>query len=238
MFFALLMVVLAFTPFAPDGGSTLAERVADRYARDVHGIMTFVVTTQTELHAGPIHRSGTSDTAYAVVDGTPIRKRTIRSIDDGKPAGAAALASFSADPEGPYSRFGMRAPFAPNALADYKFQPPVTTGTSIQIAFATTIRDAVHGDGTMSVDSASGRLISAVLHPAVLPPHATAGTITISFGATSPEHYDIVRIVREFPGREGFISGHVTVTSEYRQYRDAATPSAAIGALATMTAPT
>lgn len=228
----LAALLLAATFVVPADGATFAHDIAALHAAKVHGVESFVVNTKTDIKGGPIHRTDASETAFVTADGEPAHKRVMKSVDDGKAADAAGLAKLSTEAEGALSRFSLRLPYIAGAIADYSFAKPRELAETVELDFTTHVKDQSHGDGTMVVNRATGRIETVTFHPSELPKHATTGTVTIEFGIViAPERWDIVKITRSFSGHEGFIRGTVVSVSVYDRYRAYATQPAAVAAV-------
>jgi hypothetical protein len=215
-------------------GDTFARQVAAAYAAETKSIVTFVGVTLLDAHGGPFHKHAFSETAYEETDGTPVRKRVLRSVDDGRTADPGDLVKQSQIPDAPSSRFGMKLPVLPSAVDDYTFDRPRDDGTTISVAFTAKIRDAAHGDGSLTFLRNENRLATIVIRPAVLPEHATSMTTTLEFGKVSDDRWDVVKVTHAFTGREGIISGggvSVTTYERYRPYTSAPAADAALDAM-------
>jgi hypothetical protein len=217
---AVLLLALAGAAPAvrPDDAAALVRGVAESHAAAARGVVVFDVTTRTQVRGGPYHRDDLEKAAYVVVDGKPSRKRVLQLAEGGRAAGGDALERASAKPDGPLSRFGMRLPYASEAVDAYAFEAPRAEGGETVIAFRTTVRDESHGDGTMALD-AQRRPVRVVFHPAKLPEHVSEATVTVEFGTVATGRWDVTRIERAFSGRLGIIRGHVGSTSTYDAYR-------------------
>jgi hypothetical protein len=213
-----------------DDGAATARAAADVYAAATRGVVAFNVTTRTQVRGGLYHRDNLENVAYAAVDGKPLVKRILHLVENGRTADADELRRASAKPDGPLSRFGMRLPYLSAAVDAYTFDPPRAEAGGTVIAFHTSVRDEAHGDGTMTVD-AERRPVRVIFHPAKLPEHASDAQVTIEFGSNAAGRWDVMRIVREFSGRVGFIRGRVEAVSTYDAYRVYATAESARAAL-------
>lgn len=215
----------------PLDGEAFARAVAAAYAADTKSIVTFVATSNLDAHGGPIHMRSFSETAYEEADGTPLRKRVLRAVDDGRTAGPDELAKRSATADVPSSRFGMHLPVVGAYVAEYTYSKPRVDGDTVAVDFTTTIRDGAHGDGTLTYLRDENRIDSIVIRPAVLPTHATSMTTTLEFGRVDENRWDVVKVTHAFTGREAFITGGGTSVTIYERYRSFATASAADAAL-------
>jgi hypothetical protein len=233
-----LVLSVLLAALGPDlgDGTAVARQIATEYAAQTRGIETFIVTTQTDIRGGPVHRTELSETMYIDLNGTPTVKRVRKDVKNGKPAGAEDLVRLSKSEEGPISRFGMKAPYGAPALTDYAFAPPRESGDLVLLDFTPTIVDTAHGGGTIAYSRRAGRIDRVIYKPVVLPKEPgsvviTSTTIEITFGPVAGERWDVVKIVRTFTGREGPIGGRGVVTSLYENYRVHSTEAAAIVAL-------
>jgi hypothetical protein len=230
-----LAMLAAVTPDASDG-MTFAKQLAAEYAAQTHGFVTFLVTTQSDVRGGPVHRAEISETVYFDENGLPSRKRVRKDVRNGKPLDTDELARLSASEEGPISRFGMKAPYATASVGDYAFGRPQETDAFILVDFTPNVPDGTHGSGTIAYSRAAGRIDHVTYKPALLPKEPgsvvlTSTTIEITFGSVAADRWDIVKIVRSFTGREGPFSGRGTVTSMYDGYRLHPNAAAALAAL-------
>jgi len=230
--------VAATLALAPDmnDGSAFARQVATEYAGVTRGVVSFVVATQMDVRGGPVHRQELSETAYVDQDGTAVRKRVLKDVKNGKPLPPPDLDHLSRSEDGPLSRFGMRAPYALAALADYSFGKPHESGDLILVDFTSTVRDAAHGDGTLAYSRSAGRIDRVTYTPAALPSESgsivlLSASLEITFGTVGSDRWDIVRIVRNYTGREGMMRGRGVATSIYDRYRVHANQAEAVAAV-------
>ncbi len=218
-----------------DDGDAFARAVAAAYAADTKGIVTFVAVTSFDVRGSMMYHQHKDDqTAYAEEDGARLAMRVISEVDDGVAQGPAALSALSAEAEVPTGRFGMRLPIMPAALADYRFGKPRQEATTVTVDFTADVRDAAHGDGTLTYDVAGNRIVQIVYRPATLPPHATAIVTTITFADVGAGRWDMVKLSRTFAGRIGPLHGGGSSTTTFANYRSAPSEAAAIAALGDM----
>jgi len=214
-----------------DEAAALVRHAADAHTESAHGVVVFDVTTHTEIRgAGLYRRDDVQRAAYVVVDGKLAHKRVLQLTEGRHIANADELQRASAKPDGALSRLGMRLPYSAQDLGAYTFDPPRAEGSETVIAFRTTARDEVHGDGTLTLD-AERRIANVLFRPAKLPEHASGAAVTGVFGPVPTGRWDITGIVRVFSGRLGFFTGHVVATSVYEAYRTFATAELARAAI-------
>jgi len=230
---AILLLAPLLLAAAPDEpGSSRARAVALRYAEQSHGVVLFHVATQTEIHGGPIHRTEQSEAMYLALDGGFVRKRYLHFRQNGRDLDAQNLGEKSGETETPLSRFGLRLPYQRATLGDYRFDPPIDRGESIEVAFHALIRDQSHGDGRMLLSRANDRIERIDETPAVMPPRATSGSVSVIFGPTVGDRWDIIEIDHDFAGRLGPLRGSLHSTTHYDRYVPYADAAHALSALA------
>jgi len=211
----------------PTDGEAFARAVAAAYAAETKSVVTLVAISTLDAHGGPFHVRSFSETAYEEADGILVRKRVLRFIDGDRTADAGELAKRSTAADDPSSRFGMRLPVQPESVDDYTFGKPYGDGNAVSVDFVSKVRDAAHGDGSITYVRDEDRIATIVIRPAVLPEHATSMTTTIDYGFVTAGRWDVVRLTHAFTGREGFISGGGTSVTTFERYRPFATQSAA-----------
>jgi hypothetical protein len=211
----------------PSDGEAFARAVAAAYAAETKSFVTLVAVSTLDAHGGPFHVRSFSETAYEEADGAVVRKRVLRFIDGDRTATAGELAKRSTAVDDPSSRFGMRLPVEPQSVDDYAFGKPSGDGDAVSVDFVSKVRDAAHGDGSITYLRGEDRIATLVIRPAVLPEHATSMTTTIEYGEVTAGRWDVVRVTHAFTGREGFISGGGTSVTTYERYRPFATQTAA-----------
>lgn len=224
-------LLLASAPAADDAAARV-RLAAAKYAETAHGAVLFRVATQTDIRGGPIHRIEQSDAVYVANDGLVVRKRYLHFKQNGRELGAEDLAEKSAEAETALSRFGLRLPYLRSVAADYRFDPPVERAASVEIGFHALVRDQSHGDGTIVLDRATDRVERVDVTPAVMPPKATGGTVSVIFGLVAQDRWDIVEIDHDFSGREGFLRGKLRSATHYDHYMPYPDQARALAALA------
>jgi hypothetical protein len=218
----------------PGDGAAFAHAVAAAYAADTKSVVTFVAISTLDAHGGPFHVRTFSETAYEEAGGVPVRKRVLRFVDGGRTAAPDELAKRSTTADVPSSRFGMRLPICLGSVDDYVFGKPYGDGDVVSVDFRSNVRDAAHGDGSISFLRDENRIATVVIRPAILPEHATSMTTTLDFGLVTDDRWDVVKVTHQFTGREGFISGAGVSITTYERYRPFASESAADAVLDTM----
>ncbi len=211
-------LLLAAAPSADEAGSSRARAVALRYAEQSHGAVLFRVSTQTDIRGGPVRRNEVSEAIYLALDGGMVRKRYLHFRQNGRELDARDLGEKSEEVETPLSRFGLRLPYQRATLGDYRFDAPVDRGETIEVPFHAVVRDQSHGDGRMLLDRATDRIQRIDETPAVMPPHATSGTVSVIFGPTVGDRWDIIEIDHDFAGQLGILRGKLHSATHYDRY--------------------
>jgi hypothetical protein len=230
----LALLLLAAAPTADEAGSSRARAVALRYAEQSHGTLLFRVATQTEIHGGPIHRSEMSEALYLALDGGMVRKRYLYFRRNGRDLDARNLGEKSEEAETPLSRFGLRLPYLRATLGDYRFDAPIDRGATIEVPFHAILRDQSHGDGRMLLDRATDRIERIDETPAVMPPRATSGSVSVIFGPTVGDRWDIIEIDHDFVGQMGLLHGSLHSATHYDRYVPYADATRGLAALAAL----
>ena len=225
-------LLLAAAPLTDDPGTARVRLICTHYAETSHGAVLFHVATQTEIHGGPIHRSEQSEAIYVSLDGGVVRKRYLHFRQNGRDLKPSDLAEKGEEVETPLSRFGLRLPYLRAVVADYRFDPPIDRGASIDIPFHALVRDQSHGDGLMTIDRANERIERIDERPAAMPPRADSGNVTVLFGPVGPDRWDITEIDHDFAGHAGFIHGTLRSNSHYDKYVPFPDQARALSALA------
>ncbi len=234
---ALAVAGVGMVPFAagaaawPTDPTALARAVATAYETEERGVVAFDVTQNTAIRGTMYHRDDQDLTAFAEADGRVTHKVVLRHVEGGHAEDKAALAKRTAEPEAPLSRFGMRLPCDPTALADYTFDAPRVQSDGVVLPFRARVRDQAHGDGQMVLEPGGAHIASIAFQPTVLPDRATAASVLITFGTLAPGRYGIARIVRTFDGHVGPLRGRATSTSTYGNLRVFTSATAAADAI-------
>jgi hypothetical protein len=134
----------------------------------------------------------------------------------------------------------FKEPYDPKYMGDYTFEPPQTicpacAAGSQAVRFASTIRDAQHGNGVMYIDPQSGRVLKLSYIPNALPPHATSGTVTEIGGQALPHLWYVVRITELYRGHAFVFNGTGIFTGTFDHFRRLSSLTAARAALQNQT---
>ena len=151
-------------------------------------------------------------------DGATVRVKVYSYTIDGKAAGASDVSSLEYSWDHPKPGDVFAAPYDPRALAAYQYQ---SGGPSV-LYFSSSVRDAGHGRGKFDYD-AQNDVVSIAYQPNVLPPHATAGTITDVRAEVLPGYWATTQETQEYKGSYGpfAASGTMQMTfSNFRRFTD------------------
>jgi hypothetical protein len=165
--------------------------------------------------AGPAHFSQSNDAMLLMIDGQYRHIHYSKIVENGKTLSTPDVTKRESDDNAQLEKGEgfFKQPFDKRYLSDYQYAVvPCSSCAANEVAvqFASALRDAQHGNGTMHIDGTSGRVIDVVYTPFVLPEHASAGTTTETLGEALPGLWTIVRIERSYSGRVLFVGGHGT----------------------------
>lgn len=179
-----------------------------------------------DVSAGPAHYAEKNEALVVLKDGAFTHLRYLNVVRNGKSLSPDELASRNDEINASFEHGSgfFHQPYDRRYFQEYVYGAQVAcrcTADESQIPFHSTVRDEEHGDGTMRIDNASGRVIEVIYTPNQFPHHASAGTTTETFGEPLPGMWTIVRIDRTYSGRIAFVKGggHVTETLDrFRQF--------------------
>ncbi len=211
-----VLLVCAMTLPAPGApGSpmpSIVERAAAWNRADLGGVIVHQRHITVAVSAGPAHYSEQNDAAVMMQDGQYTVVRYLRVVKEGKTLGQADLAQRDSDNARDLQRGAafFKQPYDARYLRDYSYTVPgecQCASGEMLVAFQSLTRDDQHGDGTMRIDSTTGRVLSVTYIPNVLPKHANTGQTTETFGEPIPGLWTIVSIERTYSGHVAFFSG-------------------------------
>jgi hypothetical protein len=222
-----LCLTLSTLALRPAGAS--APAVADVLSRAaaandsaLAGTVVSVRHLSVSVAAGPAHYAEQNDALVVMEDGAFARVRYLRVVQNGKGLSPDQLAQRDDENNRDLARGSsfFKQPFDRRYLQDYSYGGQVAgpaPNNESEITFRSLIHDDQHGDGTMRIDAASGRVIELTYTPNVLPNRASSGTTTETFGEPIAGLWTIVRIDRSYDGHMAFFrgSGHVIETLDH-----------------------
>lgn len=176
------------------------------------------------VNAGPAHYDEENEALLVLEDGAFTRLRYLRVVQNGRTFSNDDLARRDDDINRDFARGTgfFRQPYDRRYLGDYTYGEQLAcrcTANESQITFRSLVRDDQHGDGTMRIDNASGRVVEVIYTPNVLPNHANSATTTETFGEPIGGLWTIVRIDRTYGGRVAFVRGSGRVTETLDHFR-------------------
>ena len=214
-----LNAVLPKTAVA-DVASATVPRVVLLAARTNRAMMRGVVVNERHITvaiaAGPVHYGERNDALVMMQAGAFTRLQYLTIVKNGRPLSARDIAAQERIDNAKLVRGHgfFKQPFDRTYLRDYSYHAAPCTCSANQraIAFVSRVRDSQHGDGSMLIDSSTGRVLNITYTPNVLPKYASTATTTESFGEPMPGLWCIVRIDRTYSGHVAFFGGHGRVT--------------------------
>lgn len=187
-------------------------RAAAANARALQGTLVHDRHITISVAAGPMHYSEQNDARLLMADGLYEQLRYTHVVENGKTLGPAAIEKRDEQINSELARGSgnFKQPFDTRFLQDYSYQTDakcVCLPNAVAVRFHSLVRDDAHGDGTMQIDRASGRVLGVTYTPDVLPAHASSCTTTEAFAEVLPGVWTIVRIERSYHGHVAFFGG-------------------------------
>lgn len=207
------------TPVPP-----LVLRAAAVYAGNVRGIIGMQRHFSTVLHAGPLNHTEESDSGQLMNDGSFVKIKYMRIADDGKAFSAQQIAQRDAQTNQDWAvgKIFFREPYDKRFMGEYTYAPPqactACPNGTVSVTFGSAIKDTQHGNGTMWIELATGRVDRLTYIPNVLPPHATFGTVTETSGSAMPNVWYVTRIDGAYQGRAFILKGTGTFTGVFDHF--------------------
>jgi len=203
----------------------LVLRAATVYAANVRGVIGMQRHFSTVLHAGPVHHTEESESGYLMNDGSFVKIKYVRIVDDGKAFSAQQIAQRDAQTNQDWTvgKIFFKEPYDRRFIGEYVFGPPKACvacpkGT-VAVTFGSSIHDTQHGSGTMWIELATARVDRLTYIPNVLPPHATFGTVTETSGWAMPNVWYVTQIDGAYRGKAFVLSGTGTFTGVFDHFR-------------------
>jgi len=232
--FACLLVLsltVSASPAAPVPAAPVAaavpaivEHAVAAYEAEVRGAIGMMRHFTTGIQAGPVRHSETSVSGVLLSDGAFSKIKYYQVTQDGKAFDAQKLAQRDSQTNTDWAagKIFFKEPYDRRFTGDYQFEVSTSctdcpAGT-VDVAFTSAIRDAQHGNGTMLIESSSGRVQKLTYSPNAFPPHANSGTVTETSGGSSGIWY-VTRIDESYRGHELILTGTGTFTGTFDQFR-------------------
>lgn len=201
----------------------IVQRVIATYEANLHGVIGMQRHFSTVIDAGIAKHTEVSDSAILFKDGVFKELHYYRVVEDGKQFSAAQLSDREKQASRGWStgKVFFKEPYDRRFAGDYTFTEtacadcaPDTTA----ITFASEKHDAQHGAGTMWIETPSDRVVKLTYAPYVLPPHATAGTITETSGQALPNLWYVVKIDESYQGHMFLLHGSGSFTGLFDHF--------------------
>ena len=236
---AILSTVLGVQAAVPREGAVpaLVMRAASANATSVRGVVGMSRHFSTVLHSGPIHHTEESDSGQLMQNGAFVKIAYHRIVDDGRAFTKAQIAQRDAQTNQDWAlgKIFFKEPYDRRFIAEYTYdQPKACTACppgTLAVNFASSIRDAQHGSGTMWIEATTARVVRLTYVPNVLPPHATFGTVTEFGGNAMSGTWYVVRIEGTYLGRAFMFKGTGTFTGVFDHFRRFSTVAGGMAAL-------
>jgi hypothetical protein len=188
--------------------------------------VTFAYDRSFFVHAGPMSRHDHMLFYGIYVNGRIAKVRIVAATIGGKAADASQIASTTSSYEHPKPGDVFEAPFDPRYAALYRYG--MTARRTVDFA-ATRPRYGL-GRGTFTFDGA-WNVLRYDYSPAVLPPHATWGTIVDERAQVLPGYWAVTHETQTYSGTYSIFGGGATVTISvygFRRFRNLAAAERAI----------
>jgi hypothetical protein len=212
---------------AQSGIPPIVSQAAEQSAMASAGVIVHERHMSVTAVAGPAHFSESNDALLLLSDGAYRHIHFLHMAENGKVLGPdQVLKRESQDNRAFEHGTGFfKQPFDRRYLTDYTYRlTPSSDAAHVEVSYSSALHDEQHGMGEMTIDAATGRVMSVAYTPYVFPDHASNGTVTETFGEPLPGLWTIVRIDQTYGGRVLFVTGHGAVTEtldHFRRFTDA-----------------
>lgn len=211
----------AFAAAAPDA----VQKAAAMYQADTRGFVAYEARAHMAIQAPMLTRSVAWHAWVVTEGGASAHTRVLALSTNGQAATAAELKAHEAklnEPK-PGGRSAFDLPCEPRHLASYAFTPEAG---GRRFAFRATLRDARHGDGTLSL-GADGRMRSLAITPCQLPERVSSGAFTLEGAPLAGGWWGLTRFWTRYAGGVGPMKGSMTMTQTHSGHRRFPTEAAA-----------
>lgn len=213
---AVLAGTLAPAAASSEGSPALVRRALATFAGEHHGTLVAERHLAFSLHAGPFGRDVSNDIGVVINDGDFVRTKYYAQTSNGKIDDEATLRSAERDAnrELDGGRGFFKRPIDPRYAEDYRFDPAECADCGVDtrtFSFTSKVRDEQHGDGTVTIDEATGHVLSLSYTLDKAPPHASSAHVVETFGQALPKLWTCVRVAETFRGRLGPIGGSASM---------------------------
>jgi len=218
---------------APPVVPAVVTFAAQTAAMENAGVIVHERHIAISAQAGPVHFSQENDAVLLMTDGTYRHIHFTRILENGHLKSIDQMAKTEDASNDALARGNgyFKQPFDRRYLSDYAYEEEAAcdckTG-QVAVRFTSALRDEQHGSGQMIVDASSGHVLSLMYTPFVFPDHASAGSVTETFGQALPGLWTIVRIDRTYSGRVLLVTGRGNVSEVLDHFHRFSDPDAGL----------
>ena len=206
----------------------VVTRASVQYASQVKGLVGMQRHFNTVIDAGIVKHREASDSGMLMREGAFVEAKYYKIADDGRAFTTKQIDDRDAETNKGWSegKIFFKEPYDPRFMADYRFAAAACadcrTGT-VAVAFTSDLRDTQHGNGTLVIDEAAGRIEKTTYVPNALPPHATTGRVTETSTQALPDLWYVTRIEEVYEGRAFLLKGSATFIATFDHFQRFAT---------------
>lgn len=180
----------------------------------------------TEVQVGPVTHEEQSDSGLLLQDGRFVKIAYFRIVRDGHVFSPAQIQQRddATNQDWAAGKTFFKEPYDARYINDYAFAlaqagcSGCPSGTQA-VNFTSAIHDSQHGNGTMYIDTTTGRVVKLTYTPNVLPAHASSGFVTEVGGQRLPDLWYVVRINEAYQGSLLLVSGRGTFNGVFDNFR-------------------
>ncbi|MGC1381639.1 MAG: hypothetical protein WA814_11530 [Candidatus Baltobacteraceae bacterium] len=198
----------------PPGAPPALAQIAQRFQESSRGIVSFSLHRTLDVHAA--FRSRHEDQVLQGIyqDGAVVKVRVVSDAIDGKAAPAAEQTAIEERYDHPRPGDAFEPPFDPRYVDAYQYQ----AGNPGTVTFTSSLRDAAHGSGSFTYDSA-GNVLAYTYQPGTLPPYATSATVSDQRAEVLPGLWAVTQETQQYKGSYGPFAGAGTVSIAYSNFK-------------------
>ena len=215
----------------------VVRRAEAAFNRGVHGVVGMQRHFQTNISAGPVHHSETSESGIVLQDGKELGIRYYSIVQDGKPFSQSRIDQRNDQTNRDWAagKVFFKEPYDPRFIGDYTFAGPEACADcsqgALSVTFSSDVKDTQHGNGTMLIDEKTARVLRLTYTPNALPPHASSGSVVETTSAVLGSAWYVTRIEQTYHGKALFLSGTGTFTGTFDHFRRYATAAEGLTSL-------
>jgi hypothetical protein len=184
---------------AQDDAPAIVRAAVAAYAAEHRGTIAFSRHLNFSLRVGPMSQVVRNEIGVLMRDGAMVRTKYYSAETNGKSDDLSKLRQEEerANDELASGRSFFKRPVDSRYAADYRFEPATCDGCEHgveAVKFTSLERDAEHGDGTMTIDRASSRVLTIEYTVNRPPQHASVERVVETFGDALPDLWTCVRV--------------------------------------------